>query len=396
MSGGIAGLMLGGALLSWSAVAYKLVALWRRPSNPAAWAYWAGFLTLALNMTLLMPPITSGIDRAIGVESVAYLICDVAALLTCWIWLVCLYQLNKPDRQAARMVRRFGALVAVAVMYFLLRFAVAPGRVQHQLSVDPRDFYLAGYRLIFVGLIALHMGYCIVLLRRYAAEVQRSSLRLRLRFMQLAAGLVIGFSLNESLRIMHLPSPEIMSALFLVAAVLAMVVGLTFSRRLDRALVAARDYWQFFRLYPLWQALYPVRPELSFLPEPCLRRRCFPQEDLVFAICRQITEIRDWAVALRAFQGARLPDVTERAGFRAGTSTVDHAARSEARQLALAVHAWRSRGASAVTPESSPSAATDSLAVSAPLSGAADWREEAAHLVRVSDHFVRYLRGLSR
>lgn len=393
MSGNIAGLMLGGALLSWSAVAYKLVALWRRPSNPAAWAYWAGFLTLALNMTLLMPPITSGIDRAIGIDSLAYLICDVAALLTCWIWLVCLYQLNKPDLQAARMVRRFGALVAVAVMYFLFRFTVAPGRVQHQLSADPGDFYLAGYRLIFVGLIALHMGYFIVLLRRYAAEVHRSSLRLRLRFMQLAAGLVIGFSLNESIRIVRLPSPEVVGALFLVAAVLAMVVGLTFSRRLDRMLIAVRDYWRFVRLYRLWQALYPVRPELSFLPAPCLRSRCFPPEDLVFAICRQITEIRDWAVALRPFLSAVSPEVSDGSVSR---SNVNHAARSEAQQLALAVHTWRNEGTSAVTLKLAPSAAPSYISGSTPMSGVADWREEAAYLAKVSDHFVRYLRGLSR
>jgi Family of unknown function (DUF6545) len=396
MSGNIAGLMLGGALLSWSAVTYKLVALWRRPSNPAAWAYWAGFLTLALNMTLLMPPITRGIDRAIGIDSLAYLICDVAALLTCWIWLVCLYQLNKPDLQAARMVRRFGALVAVAVMYFMFRFTVAPGRVQHQLSADPRDVYLAMYRLIFVGLIALHMGYFIVLLRRYAAEVQRSSLRLRLRFMQLAAGLVIGFSLNESVRIVRLPSPEIVSALFLVAAVLAMVVGLTFSRGLDRILVAVRDYWRFVRLYPLWRALYPVRPELSFLPAPCLRCRCFPPEDLVFAICRQITEIRDWAVALRPFLGVVPPTVTNRSVFRAGISNGDHAARSEAQQLALAVHTWRNGGKLAVTLELAPSAAPSYISGSTPMSGVADWREEAAYLARVSDYFVQYQRGLSR
>ena len=396
MSGGIQGLMLGGALLSWGAVAYKLVILWRRAANPAAWAYWAGFLTLALNMTLLLPPITGGIDRAVGVASLAYLICDAAALLTCWIWLVCLYELNKPDPRAARMVRRCGALVAVALLYFVCRFAVAPGYVQHRLSADPRGLYLAGYRLIFVGIIALHMGYFIVLLRRYAAEVRRSSLRLRLRFMTLAAGLVIGFSANEGVRILRLPSPEIVGALCLVAAVLAMVVGLTCSRRLDRALVVATDYWRFVRLHRLWRALYPVRPELSFLPAPGLRSRYLPPEDLAFTICRQITEIRDWAVALRPFRGAAPPEGTAGPAVRARTAPLDHAACSEARELAVAVHAWRGGGTSAATRGSAPSATPGHVAAPAPNAGAVDWREEAAYLARVSDYFVRDLRRLSR
>ena len=395
MSGSIQAITLGGALLTWSAVVYKGLSLWRAPANPAAWAYWAGFLALALNMTLLMPPITSWIDGMTGISGLTYLLCDAAALLTCWIWLVCLHQLNGPDPQTAALVRRFGTVIVAALAFFSLRFAIAPGQVQHRFGTDPQGLYLAAYRLLFVGIIAAHMASFIMLLRRYAAEVQRPTLRLRLHFMMVAAGLVIGFAINESLRILQFPSPEVIGALFLLAAVLAMVVGLTFSHRLDRLFDLVRQYRLQFQLYPLWQALYPVNPSLSFLDEPSPLRRIVPRDDLEFIICRQVIEIRDWALVLRPF---RQPGPTQLRDTKANLGKArddDRAASIEGLQLAAALRSWRQRGRdgeSASLP-SSPRQASRPATTRSPET--ADWRQEARYLARVACHFTRSSCGAS-
>lgn len=393
MSGTIQVTMLTGAVLAWGAVAYKGLSLWRHPSDPAARAYWAGFLALALNMTLLMPPITGWIDGVTGVPSLTYLICDAAALFTCWVWLACLYQLNKPDHRAARAVCWFGMLVIAGLAYFSLRFIIAPGQVQHRLSGDIRGLYLASYRLLFVGIIAAHMAYFIVLLRRYAAEVHRPTLRLRLHFMMLAAGLVIGFSANESLRTLGVPSPEVIGALFLLAAVFAMVMGLTFSRRLDRALNAGRDYWLCFRLYPLWRALYPVNSGLSFLPTPDVRRRFFPLDSLKFVICRQVTEIRDWQIALRPFQRPGVAPPVHTRGARRGRCPDDAAAFSEAWHLVAALRSWHEARLVGESGDRERALSATDGHHRTPALGEADWREEARYLAKVAWHFIRLQRS---
>jgi len=393
MSGSIQTMMLGGALLAWCAVVYKGQALWRYPANPASWAYWAGFLALALTMTLLMPPVTGWIDGTAGITDLSYLIGDAAALLTCWSWLVCLYQLNKPDRQAAGAVRWFGALVVTALAFFSLRFSIAPGQVQHRLSADPQGLYLAAYRLIFVGIIAAHMAYFIVLLRRYAAEAQRPTLRLRLHFMTVAAGLIIGFALNESLRILRFPSPEVISAAFALAAVLAMVVGLTFGHRLDRLYRAARQYRLYLRLYPLWRALYPLAPDLSFLAAPSLRHQFWPRDDLGFVICRQVIEIRDWAIALHSFQLPSMgvqDDAREAIG---GRYSVDREASDEASQLVAALRSWQDQGTVGEPGDRDPAPAVPHSYRNPPAPDTTDWRQEARHLARVAQHFVSLQRA---
>jgi hypothetical protein len=78
MSASIQVMMLGTALIVWTAVAYKGWLLCRYPASRTAWIYWGGFAALACNLTLLMPPIGRWIDRTSGVPELTYLISDAA------------------------------------------------------------------------------------------------------------------------------------------------------------------------------------------------------------------------------------------------------------------------------------------------------------------------------
>lgn len=367
-------LMAAGAVLAWVAVLYKGFSLWRQPRNTAAQVYWAGFFTLAINLTIIPPSIAGAIDRIAGLPNISYLLADTAALLTCWAWLVSLHLLSESNAALTRPVRQLGWLVVVLFVFMCARFVVAPNQTLHRFGPSLASIYLALYRLLFVGAIGLHMAWSIVLLRRYGATISPSPLRLRLRLMTVAAIAILGFVVSSILWICRVPLPEAASALFLFLGVAMVVISLTMAKP-----IFALEQWltfqcQSWHLYPLWAVLYPVKPTQSLLAPPAWWRRWLPQRDIRFQVHRQVIEILDWILLLQPYQpgGDNNPDTRL----------------PQAASLADALGNWyqaqrsgtsRRKGARFV-PEFSESAA---------LPVTADWTSEVRHLIQVAKQFRR-------
>lgn len=353
MTAGTLAIICGLGVLAWATVLYKGRALWQNPRDAAIWVYWGGFLCLAATLTLPLPAVFRWIDELVGLQGFAYLLSDMAGLLACWTWLAYLYRLNTPDPAAMRASRRLALIIAAALGFMVLRFTVAPGRVEHQLGPDRIAVYMALYRLIYLGVMGLHFAHAIPLLRDYAAVVPGPALRARLQLMTWAAGFGLGFVVYESLRVIPPPLPEIGGALLMLMLVLLLVAGFTLGawRSLWRGLVrrwsapaAARDWFERFRvcrcLYPLWRALYPVNPSISFLPAPAPFGIWVLGRDISFCLWRQVIEIRDWSLELRPYQMPEALRLAEELGLRARLPPVDLSPFAEAARLAAMLHLW--------------------------------------------------------
>lgn len=401
MTAGTLAIICGLGVLAWATVLYKGRALWRNPRDPAIWVYWGGFLCLAATLTLPLPPVFGRIDRLIGLQGFAYLLGDIAGLLACWTWLAYLYRLNTPNLAATRASRRLAWIVAAALGFMALRFAAAPGRVEHQLGSDRTAVYMALYRLVFLGVMGLHFAHAIPLLKEYAAVVPRPALRARLRLMTWAAGFGLGFVGYESLRVIPPPLPEVGGALLMLIMLLLLVAGFTFGawrslwRELERrwsAPAAARDWFESFRvcrcLYPLWRALYPVNPSISFLPAPAPFGIWLLGRDVSFCLWRQVIEIRDWSLELRPYQMPEVMCLAEDLGRRAGLPPVDLPSLAEAANLAAALHAWhRTRlGAILDSPVFQHATGADDRADVPPMGS--EPGSEIAALVQVAEYFA--------
>lgn len=316
MDSNILKLMAASAALAWIAVLYKGFSLWRQPKNTAAQVYWAGFFTLAINLTILPPSIAGSLDRILGLPNVSYVLADTAALLTCWAWLVSLHFLAESNAALTRPVRQLGWLVVGIFVFMCARFVIAPNQTLHRFGPSLASIYLAIYRLLFVGAIGLHMVWFIVLLRRYGGTISPSPLRLRLRLMTIAAIAILGFVVSSILWICRVPLPETASALFLFFGVALVVISLTTAKPLFTLEQWLTYHYQSWRLYPLWAALYPVKPTQSLLAPPTWWRRWLPQRDIRFQVHRQVVEILDWILLLQPYapngdnnQDARHPQV---------------------------------------------------------------------------------------
>lgn len=284
MTTGTLAIVCGMSALVWSIVLYRGRALWkgrtsrREQRDPTPWAYWGGFLALALALTLPLPPVFVRVDQLAGQPALAYLLGDTAALLTFWTWLAYYQRLNGPDPAAAQAMRRLAWIVAGAVGFMSLRFIVAPGHAHHQLGSTPETIYMALYRLVFLGVIALHLHHTIARLRDYAATTRTydPALHTRLQLMIWSARFGLAFVGFEGLRVIPPPLPEVGGALLSLTAILLLAAGLTvqtwvgqWNSVADRwARLAERWHWlrhfQAYRyIYPLWHALYPVKPSRS-------------------------------------------------------------------------------------------------------------------------------------
>ncbi len=402
MSTPLLAIICGIGILAWTAVIYKGRALRRDHHNATVWAYWWSFVFLAAAVTLPLPPILQPLDGLTRRRGFAYFLSDTAALLTCWCWVAYLHGLNTPNPAGARAVRRLAGLIVGALGFMAARFALAPGRVEHQFGLEPTAIYLALYRLGFLGVIGLHLRHIIALLHDYAAKVRQQypTLHRRLQLINWAAKFGVGFVGAESLRIVLPAFPQLPGALLMLATVLLLVTSLTLrswmrlmqhiARRwptLGRIYGWLRDFHACWRLYPLWRALYPVAPPLSFLPAPAPLGAWRAWRDVSFHLCRQVIEIRDWSLALRTYQQPDAADLARELSQRRGRGATELATLSEATNLALALCAWRETQCTSADQPPAQCATDVDSPHDAPMTGPA--ANELATLLQVAAHFAR-------
>lgn len=391
--------------IAWAAVFHRF---WgRRRYGLASVDYWSscgGFITLALMITLPLPPVMVELDHLAGQIGLADTLADVAALLTLCAWLVYLGRLV-PSRERWLFSRRHDwwipwriqlGLVTLAIALLAGRFVWAPGQLDVRLGPHPNfgRFYLAGAHLTYRASCLVQIGLVILVLRRLAAVVgMHAALQARLRVIRWVMWYMLLYIAYEAASVVIWQLPDLSSrvfrlrSLFLLVAIVApnvwYLAGLELFRRLVTVIegpLASWHRWRTYRrLYPLWAALYPIQPGVSDLPPP--RRRAWrPDRPTMIAICRMITEIHDWTITLWPYQVSRAVGVAREIAREARLPEHEASALIEAIALAASLENWcRSRPISAHAAAPQPGR---------PTRGGATLAEEIAALVPVAYLFA--------
>lgn len=390
-------LAVGIAALAWRAVVQRGTRLRDGALRLDRGAYWVGFITLSLMITLPLPFVQSSVDGATRTPGLALYLQEVATLCTCWCWLSYLALIEGTrSRWQPAVFGGLAVLVIAAAAFMGLRFSLAPGHsdiVRLGPGADLPTRYLAAQRLTYRTVMLLHAVYGSKLLRRYSAVVRsRPALWARMRAMTWVLDLIILYAVYECLTILGPPLPDFGNSLnrlraYLMVLVLAVPSGWYAHAvaRIERwtghqGPFAGFGIWRLHRrIFLLWRALRPVDPGRSLWPPPVHFAAWVPQADLSSRLCDEMMEIRDWSLALRRYVPAKTTYIATRVAARANISVADLPTFIEAATLAAGLWAWQrakivpSQGIEAIEPGHEQA---DTLA------------GEAMFLARVADFFV--------
>lgn len=323
--------------VAWAAVFHRL---WgRRRYNLASVDYWSscgGFLALALMITLPLPPVMVEFDRLAGLAGLADALADTAALATILAWLVYLSRLVPPDRRwiggkergAWIPWRALDLLVAVTIAGFAGRFFLAPGLLGFRLGPHP-DFarsYLTATHLLYRASCLVLLILVIIVLRRLTPVVgEHAALATRLWVIRAILWYMLLYIVYEAISAVVLWLPDLSSRIFRLRSLLLLaaivipsrwyLAGLTLFSRLAAPFQGLLNGWRNWRgyhaLYPLWAALYPVRPDGSHLESPSRIGAWWPGRPLDVMLCRIVAEIHDRSIDLWPEQSPRAATIAE-------------------------------------------------------------------------------------
>ena len=321
------------ALLAWGAAGYRLPALYRRQHDPVARYFWLTLFFLALALTLLLAPIYLAIDRTAGVPNLARLLSNGCAMACSWSAQALLAHLTSPPEHAARQCRVLAGVLAVALLVMAVCFAAAP------LPDEAADFtaryartpFIFEYRLVFLAFLSLGMANAARLFWRYASLARRPLLRLGLRLQATAAGIGLGYTANDAVRMAAdrwglpnpIPAPGLVAQTLVAALIVTGVLGATlpaWGRRakLEAAVARVREYRSLARLYPLWRALVLAHPAIALDPPASRLADLLHCRHLTFRLYRRVVEIRDGWLLLRPYADQRVPAAAATACREAG------------------------------------------------------------------------------
>lgn len=206
-------LAVGIAALAWRTVVQRGTRLRDGTLRLDRWAYWIGFVTLSLMITLPLPFVQSSVDGATRTPGLALYLQEVATLCTCWCWLSYLALIEGTrSRWQPAIFGGLTVLVIAAAAFMGLRFSIAPGhgdiaRLGPEADLPTR--YLAAQRLTYRAVMLLHAVYGSKLLRRYSAVVRsRPALWARMRAMTWVLDFMILYAVYECLSILCPPLPD--------------------------------------------------------------------------------------------------------------------------------------------------------------------------------------------
>ncbi len=390
-------LAVGIAALAWRAVVQRGTRLRDGALRLDRWAYWVGFVTLSLMITLPLPFVQSSVDGATRTPGLALYLQEVATLCTCWCWLSYLALIEGTrSRWQPAIFGGLAVLVIAAAAFMGLRFSLAPGHgdiARLGPGADLPTRYLAAQRLTYRAVMLLHAVYGSRLLRRYSAVVRsRPALWARMRAMIWVLDFMILYAVYECLTILCPPLPDFGNSLNRLRAYLMVLVLAVPSGWYAHA-VARVERWTGYqgpfagfgtwrlhrRIFRLWRALRPVDPGRSLGPPPARFAAWVPQADFPSRLCDELMEIRDWSLALRRYVPAKTTYIATRVAAGANIPVADLSAFIEAATFAAGLRAWQrakmipGQGIEAIEPGYEQA---DTLA------------EEAVFLARVADFFV--------
>jgi len=393
--------------VAWAAVFHRF---WgRRRYHLASVDYWSscgGFVALALMITLPLPPVMAEINRLTGLVGLADTLADAAALAAILTWLVYLSRLVPTDR---RWIvgeacgwwipwRALLVLFVVSIMGFVGRFVWARGLLGFRLGPHPDagQYYLTATHLLYRAMCLVLLGLVIVVLRRLATVVgTHAALTVRLQVIRAILWYMLLYIAYEASSAILWQLPDLSSRIFrlrsllLLAAIVApnswYLVGLALFHKLTASFQDLLDGWHDWRayraLFPLWAALYPIRPGSSHLRPPGCRHAWWPGRSLSIVLCRVITEIHDRSIELWPYQSPRAASIARAIADEAVLASTGRSALVEAVVLADALANWRAAhpvDAEATFPH-----------LDRVLGGGTTLREEVAVLVPVARAFAR-------
>lgn len=373
--------------LAWAAVIYKLPALRRSPDDPALRAYWLTLLTLALGVTVMMPPIYLTISQLTGVPNLARLLGNSLGLVAGWSVQVFLAHLSGAEAAGRETARRLGIILVGALTLMAVLFAAAP------VDKDTLDFaggygdvpFVLEYRLAFLAYFGLASGNVARHSWRYAHVVDRPALRLGLRLVALGGLAGVSYVIHEGLYVVArrfgfgypLPDPNAITQVLVVLGVGLTVIGSTMPSWGPRIGVPRLCQWfdqyrSLQRLYPLWTALCRSTPEIALVPPRSALVDAVTLRDIGFRLYRRVVEIHDGWLALRPYFDPRVERLAAEVCQQAGLVDEEAKAVIAAASLAAAVRA-KERGQTA-----------NGRAVPPEVMGGADLSSEVVTLERVA------------
>lgn len=348
-------LAYGTTVLAWAAVMYKLPALRRSPRDAALRAYWLTLLSLALSLTLLLPPVYLAVGRVIGEPNLARLLGNGLALVASWSVQAFLLHLNFPGDRATRGIRRAGWVLVGSLSLMVVLFTLAP------LDEAALDFtrrygatpFILEYRLVFMAYLGLALVTVVRLSWRYAAlSSGRPALRLGMRLVAAGGVVGLGYAAHEGLFVLAhrlglpypVPQAEIITQVFIAGAVGLTITGSTMPSWGPRVGIPAlcrrvSRYATYQRLRPLWLALYRACPEIALLPPRSALADALTVRGLGFCLSRRVVEIWDGRLALRPYLDARDLERARALCERAGLLEEESRVEIEAAGIAAALRA---------------------------------------------------------
>jgi len=377
--------------IAWAALLYKLPGFLRRRDDLAQRACCSTLLCFALAMTILLPPLSSGLDRLTGVANLARFLGNAVGLVAVWQAQAFMAYLNHPEERAQSHVRWAGWLLLIALAVMASVFALAP--VKHEASDFWRQYraapFMPVYRYAFLAYLGAALVHAAHLSWRNAGIADSPALIVGLRLV--TVGCIFGLVyVAEALLVVSvhlgldgfLPYANEVAQLFVASAVGCTVVGLTLPAWGSRVGIPALYEWgcryrAYRRLYPLWAVLYRTVPTIALFPPRSALDDAFVVRDLQFRLYRRVVEIRDGFLALRPYVDPAIAARARELCEEAGLSQEETEAVVEAASLAAALENRR-RGRIVCAGLSSFG-----------MSGGADIGGEVAMLERVARCYAR-------
>jgi hypothetical protein len=179
---------------------------------------------------------------------------------------------------------------------------------------------------------------------------------------------------------------DTVTRLLIASSVGLMVAGVTMPAWGSRLKIPALYLWfgkrrTYRRLYPLWNDLYRVQPEIALTPPRSHLADAFVFRDLDFRLYRRVVEIRDGTLALRPYLDPAVIEQVLDLCRSSKLSNEETLVTVEAAAIAASLHARK---------EGRPERANVPLDVYPPEDyGGADVASEAETLVRVARCYGR-------
>lgn len=291
-----------------------VVAIWRLPAargSAIKRSLWLAIASLALALTVDLPPIAVRIDHWTGLNALSTLLKHLIGILSCTAVLDWVLALTQPKRPGALLRHRYRIAVAtaagLAVMFFLIPRRETDYEFTYLGSVDAAATI---YLMIFEIYLGIAMATVCRMCWAAAARARRGFLKSGLVLLTAGTLLGVGYAIARSVlmtvELIEHRTPAIaaqttawtdrLQALAIVLILLGTAVPTA-----EAGWRTVRGYRTLFALRPLWSRLTEAAPGVVLGEAPTARGDLMSLRDLDMRVSRRVIEIRDARLLLREY-----------------------------------------------------------------------------------------------